>query len=64
MSSPLNLSLNIEWHETESDNSKCVLCDTLIIGKMFQQVVFVDFEPVYTKEKVCEYCYNDGPGEK
>ena len=54
---PLNLSLNIEWVELETDHSKCILCDTLIIGMMFQKVVFVDLDPIYTKEKVCSYCY-------
>ena len=40
------------------------MCEEMIIGKMFQKVVFVDLEPIYTKEKVCTYCYNDTTGER
>ena len=65
MSNPLNLSLNIEWIELDTDNSFCSECKELIIGKMFQAVVFIRTEPIYTKDKVCSYCYqNDTTREK
>lgn len=67
MSSPISLSINLEWGEQPTDGSRCSLCQELIIGNMFQCVMFVDFNPVYTDKKVCAVCYQpkeNDPGGK
>jgi len=60
---PFNISINYEWHTIESDLTKCALCDSIMLGEMVQQVVFVNFEPIYTKVKLCTSCY-DATGEE
>lgn len=57
MSSPLNINIDKEWYETESDLSMCAVCDSLIIGKMFQYYIFVMGEAIATKNKVCATCF-------
>ena len=53
MSSPLNLSIDIEFAKQETDYSKCAVCEQLIIGNMFTQVVTVAGEKIETSTKVC-----------
>lgn len=55
----LNIEANFEYHETESDLSNCSGCEQMIIGKMFQMVLFINNDPVYTKNKFCESCYTE-----
>lgn len=57
MSNLLRLEVNFEYHETESDLSNCAKCEQMIIGKMFQLVVFINNDPVYSKYKFCESCH-------
>ena len=68
MNNPLNLNINLDWNEIPSDGSKCEVCNQLIIGKMFQRVIFVDFEPAEISQKICTECYalkdDDPKGEK
>lgn len=67
MPSPLNVEINNEYFETTTDGSKCAACEELILSKMFQMVVFINTEPVYTRFKFCETCYNvnvNDPGRK
>ncbi len=58
MQSPINLEINKEWNQVPTDGTKCQACDTLIIGDMFQMVIFVDYEPVITGIKICAECYS------
>ena len=53
----LNIEANFEYLETESDFSNCIACEQMIIGKMFQMVIFINNDPVYSKYKFCESCY-------
>ena len=53
------LSLHIEYMELPTDGKFCYVCDSMIIGKMFQQVIFVDLEPCEQDVRLCEYCYNE-----
>lgn len=64
MQNLLNIEANFEYLETESDLSKCVTCEQVIIGKMFQMVIFINNDPVYSKYKFCESCYTEVNGKK
>lgn len=57
MSSPLNLSIKIEYQERESDNTLCCECGQMIIGNMWQMVLVVDGEVMPKEDKFCKYCY-------
>lgn len=58
MSSPLEQ--NIEFQEMPPDGSKCFKCEEIIYGKMFQYFLFdSENEPMPTKFKYCETCYNE-----
>lgn len=58
MNNPLQIQIAIEWAELPSDGSRCEVCKEVIEGKMFQVVIFVNYEPSYKPEKVCEGCYS------
>lgn len=57
MADLLKVEINFEYHETETDLSNCSTCNQVIVGKMFQMVVFVNNDPVYTQHKFCESCH-------
>lgn len=66
MPNPLALNLNMDWVEVETDASPCEVCNDIIVTKMFQLFIFVDFDPQETKHKLCANCYaqlNDRPRE-
>ncbi len=57
MQNPLETKANVEYFETTGDGSKCIGCEEMIMGKMFQVVIFIMNEPIYSKFKYCEDCY-------
>jgi hypothetical protein len=64
MSSPLNLSLEVKYREVPTDHGFCELCEEMMIGTMFQQMIVVAGEEIVQPVKICKYCYNDQPGEE
>lgn len=61
---PLEVKKVKDWIETESDFTPCYECKDIIVGTMFQAVVWIGFEPIHTKYKYCASCYAKLPGEK
>lgn len=57
MSDLLKVKANFEYYETVTDGSRCTACEEMILGKMFQLVVFINNEPVYSRFKYCESCH-------
>ena len=53
------IKVSIEYREVETDYSFCNICEQMIIGKMFQQVLVVNGDEVKQPIKFCEYCYNE-----
>lgn len=58
--SPLEIKINQDWLKVISDQSFCTECKMMIVSKeMWQLIVFVNYEPIHTKFKLCENCYNE-----
>lgn len=56
---PTSLKVNMDWVKSDSDQSLCDKCKMMIVSKdMWQIVVFVDYEPIETRFKYCESCYD------
>jgi hypothetical protein len=56
---PLEIKINLDWVKRPSDQSTCTECKMMIVSKeMWQLVIFVGYEPIETKFKVCESCYD------
>ena len=53
------IKVSIEYREVETDYSLCNICEQMIIGLMFQQVIIVNDQEVKQPIKFCEYCYNE-----
>lgn len=47
-----------------ADGSKCIVCEEIIFGKMFQYFLFEgdDLEPMPTKFKLCARCKESEDG--
>lgn len=58
MSNPLGLIVHKDWVNIPTDGTLCNECKTAIASKeMWQLIVFVNYEPIETKIKLCESCY-------
>lgn len=47
----------MDWNKLPTDGSRCEVCKMIIVSDMWQLVVFIGYEPVETKKKLCESCY-------
>ena len=56
-SSPLSLSVTLDWVEEPTDASKCENCEDLILGKMYRMIASVNYDPIESNTKICESCY-------
>ena len=59
----MNLKVKIEYRLETTDYSLCNICEQMIIGLMFQQVLIIDEQEVKQPIKFCEYCYNEPDAE-
>lgn len=59
MPNPLQIKLAPEYEQNPTDGSLCSECHLVIAStNMYQLVMFINYEPVYTKFKYCETCYS------
>lgn len=55
---PMGLGINMDWVNVPNDHSNCQECEQMIVTEnMWQMIVFVDYEPIETRFKMCEACY-------
>lgn len=60
MRSPLQIKLDPEYQVLPTDGKTyCCECEEIIFSKIYQLVMFIDYEPIYTRFKYCESCYSE-----
>lgn len=57
----MGIGIELIVQEMPPDGSKCVECNEVIYGKMFQYFIFEneDYDPKPSKFKYCVKCYED-----
>lgn len=53
----ISLKIAMEWYQKETDCSRCIFCDEIIVSDMVQLFIFIDFTAIETSKKLCESCY-------
>lgn len=62
---PLKLKTALDWIQKDSDQSICEQCKMMIVSKtMWQYTVWIGYEPIHTRIKLCESCYDKSMEEK
>lgn len=56
---PLSTTIHYEFSEQPANGSLCDCCECVMTGKMYNLVLFVDVEPIYTNLMYCESCKYD-----
>lgn len=57
MHNPFQIVTAMDWVKVDTDLSPCHKCKEVIFKDMWQLIVWVNYEPIETKYKLCESCY-------
>lgn len=57
--SPMAIEIKMDWDSSPTDGSLCTECQMIIASKlMYKLEVFMNREPMGSKHRLCESCYN------